>query len=484
MSRRLFFLQLLVILGLLLLILLDIQSQTLVIVLIAGLIGLWLAGAVFEPFTLLLSALAMAGTVSAFSALNINNIPFSANGLLVAALGAASGLAVAIHYRQQFRTGRQIRRWLLDSAPLVLFLAWAIARVPGAPSLPHAVSDILIWASVACVYTLARAYWIVQPQRIQAGEDAVIYTALLPLAVIAVDALLGKVFFNNTTTALSLGIHTTLGVRLAPSLFGLLLAPILAQLRVVRQRDTRYTWLLAGLAVILSVWVYFSLSRLVLITTAGIVFPLALLWPRALWKAALAAALGIAITVVVITSPLYPRPLFVSLDSNIVVDRDAMRDLSFGRTNVWEYLIRTALADNLVIGHGTGASRDYVKNAAPNWDNPHSDYIRIFFDLGLVGLVIFVCAWVYKILALWRTWLRFAPQSSVARRNFIAMIGVGYILISFLTDNFLVYFFMMGPLSLLLALADAEKIHVEMHPEAGVSARSVSPAPVEVQTAL
>ncbi|MCA9905376.1 MAG: O-antigen ligase family protein, partial [Anaerolineae bacterium] len=468
-----------ILLALLLVILLDIQSDILILVLTTGLIGLWLAGAVLEPFSLLLSALALAGTVSEFSSLSISNIPFSVNGLLVAALGAAAGLSVVVHYRQQFRTGRQIRRWLLDSAPLVLFLGWAMVRTLDAPSLVNAISDLLIWASIACVYTLARAYWIAEPQRIQAGEMALVYTALLPLAVIVVDALLGNVFFNNTTTALSLGIHTTLGVRLVPSLFGLLLAPISVQLRVERKQATWQKWILIALTVFLCVWIFFSLSRLVLITAAGIVVPFALFQPRSLWKAALMAALGMALSIVVIASPLYPRPLFVSLDSIFVVDAndnagegaetqlnsEAMRGLSFGRTNVWEYLVRTALAENLLTGHGTGAARDYVQNAAPSWDNPHSDYIRIFFDLGLIGLAIFACAWAYKILRLWHTWLRFAPQSPVARRTFTAFIGVGYILVSFLTDNFLVYFFMMGPLSLLLALADAERIHVEMHPE-------------------
>ncbi|MCC6612962.1 MAG: O-antigen ligase family protein [Anaerolineae bacterium] len=498
MLKRLFILQLIVILAFLSLVLFNIQSQALTVILTAGLVGLWLAGAWLEPASLLLSALALAGIPSTLSVLYINDVPFSVNGLLVAALGVASGLAVAIHYRQQFRTGRQIRRWLIDGAPLFIILPWAVVRTIGAPSLTNAISDILIWVTVACVYTLGRAYWVANPQRIRDGEKALVYTALLPLTGILVDALLGNVFFNNTTTQHSLGLNTTLGVRLIPSLFGLLLVPMLVQLRAVSARQTWHKWVVAGLVAVLSVWVFLSLSRLVLIATAGVVFPMALLWPRSLWKAALVVGLGMAVTVLFITSPVYPRPLFVSLDSIIIegpavspgeegngeglqLNRDALRGLSFGRTGVWEYLIRTALSENLVLGHGTGAARDYVKNAAVNWDNPHSDYVRIFFDLGLIGLAIFVYTWAYKILGLWHTWLRFSPQSDVARRNFTAAIAVGYILVSFATDNFLVYFFMMGPLSLLLAMADAEKMRAEIPAEGTPTESSANPEPAKVQ---
>src|SRR5690606_18716051 len=106
------------------------------------------------------------------------------------------GLAVLLHYRRQFRTPAQLRRWLLESAPLSLLLAWALVRTPGAPSLSDAISDILIWGALLLVFVLARAHWVEHPDMLPVGARAFLYVGFLTLGMIVVDALLGNVFFN------------------------------------------------------------------------------------------------------------------------------------------------------------------------------------------------------------------------------------------------------------------------------------------------
>src|SRR5690606_7710969 len=103
-KRTLFIPQLLVLIALVLLTLLDLNPQALVAVLCAALMGLWIAGAFVEPFSLLLCPLALAGTTSVLSPLRISGVPFSVNGLLGAGIAAACGLAVLHHYPRQFRT--------------------------------------------------------------------------------------------------------------------------------------------------------------------------------------------------------------------------------------------------------------------------------------------------------------------------------------------------------------------------------------------
>lgn len=468
MLKRFFYLQILCIVALLVLLLTGMHSPISTLMLTAGLVALWLFGAIFEPSSLLLSALALAGTTSVFSAIHFDAIPFSVNGLLVAALGASGALALAFHFRQQFSSRQHILRWLRDGMPLFALLIWAVIRTANAPDFSNAISDILIWASIAIIYTLARAYWIAHPSHLKDAEKPLLYIALLPLGAIALDALLGNVFFNSTSSSISLGLHTTLGVRLVPSFFGLLLVPLLIRLRVTGEKKSRDHWLILGLVVVLSIWIYFSLSRLIFILALGVIYPQVILLPRTFWKAAVASIAGAVFAAIIIVSPLYPRPTFVTLDNVVTspeqaelpsaqINRDALRGLTFGRTAVWEHLLRIWASDNnVLLGLGTGASRTYVKDIIANWDNPHGDYIRVLFDLGIVGLFIFVITWANKALNYWRRWTRSRSNTQAALRNFTAFLALGYMLLSFLTDNFLVYFFIMAPFAILLAIADAQ----------------------------
>ena len=481
MLKRFFYLQILCIVALLVLLLTGMHSPISTLMLTAGLVALWLFGAIFEPSSLLLSALALAGTTSAFSAIHFDAIPFSVNGLLVAALGASSAIAIALHFRQQFSSRQHILRWLRDGVPLFALLIWAVFRTVNAPDISNAISDILIWASIAIIYTLARAYWIAHPSHLKDGEKFLLYLAILPLGAIVLDALLGNVFFNNTSSSISLGIHTTLGVRLVPSFFGLLLVPLLVRLRATGETKLRDHWLILGLVVVLSAWIYFSLSRLIFILLLALIYPQTLAMPRTFWKAAVISIAGAVIAAIIVVSPLYPRPTFVALDDiarapeqldsprnqenadeldspTFEINRDTLRALSLGRTGVWEYLLKTWADSNPIFGLGTGASRTHVKDVSPSWDNPHSDYIRVLFDLGIVGLLVFVITWVNKALNHWRRWTRSQANIQAALRNFTACLALCFVLFSFLTDNFLVYFFIMAPFVILLAIADAQNM--------------------------
>lgn len=508
-KRSLFIPQLLTLSALLLLTLLDFDPRVIVALLCTGLVGLWFAAAFVEPFSLLLSTLALAGTTSVLSNLYIDGVPFSVNGLLTAGLGAASGLAVVVHYRHQFRTVSQIRRWLLESAPISLLLLWAMIRTPGAPSLSNAISDLLIWGALLLVYVLARAYWFENPSMLAAGERAFLYVAFLPLALIVLDALLGNVFFNRANQALTPGLHTSGGPRSLPAFFGLALVPLLAALRLEHVRQHINRRLVAGLIVVLAMWVYFSLGRTALLGAAGVVFPMMLLSPRSIWKAVVIVVVGVALTAVLIQTPLYPRPKIGSLGDVISVENNdagvegesgesatqsesrprvsvntgLLRGITFGRTDVWEHLVEQTVNEKPISGFGTGASRDAVKDVIPSWDNPHNDFVRVFFDLGAIGLVILVATWTTRLLVCWWNWIQRAPNTPAAVYNFAALTAGGYVLLNFLTDNFMVYFFIMGPFTLLLAMSDAATVHAEVHeadPSPVAEARSV-PAVLQVQ---
>lgn len=486
-KRSLFIPQLLTLSALLLLTLLDFNPRVIVALLCTGLVGLWFAAAFVEPFSLLLSTLALAGTTNTLSHLYVDGVAFSVNGLLTAGLGAASGLAVVVHYRHQFRTVSQIRRWLLESAPISLLLLWAMIRTPGAPSLSNAISDLLIWGALLLVYVLARAYWTDHPYMLAVGEQAFLYVGFLTLIMIVGEALFGNLQVNYSSTEITLGIHTTVGARGVPFFFTLATIPVLLHLRFDRAKRANIRRLLMALIGVMAIWNYFSLARTSLLGLGGIVLPLALLRPRTLWKAASLVVGGAVITSGIILSPLYPRPTFVELDNVITIESqndtepgatndtagsgktspqvqvnsDAIRTLSFGRSSAWQYLINEGLRNNPIVGVGTGASRSYVPTEFSGLDHPHNDFIRAFFDLGVIGLLIFGISWAYKTLKLWLNWKRSRPYSSVAYHNLTAVLAVLYTLLGFLIENFIVYFAMMAPVWLLIAMADVSTAHAE-----------------------
>lgn len=508
-KRTLFIPQLLVLVTLVLLTLLDLNPQALVALLCAALMGLWIAGAFVEPFSLLLSALALAGTTSVLSLLHISGVPFSVNGLLVAGIGGACGLAVLLHHRHQFRTLAQLRRWLLESAPLSLLLMWALIRTPGAPSLSDAISDILIWGALLLVYVLARAYWVEHPDMLPVGTRAFLYVGFLTLGMIVVDSLLGNVFFNESDPRLTPGLHTTAGARTIPAFFGLALVPVLAYLRFEHAAPRTNRRLLAGLAVVLAMWVYFSLGRAALLGAAGVVIPLILFAPRALWKAVILVAVGVGLTAALIQSPLYPREKLgtiqdaISIEEEIsasesgeeapsrprtrprvTVNEGMLQGITFGRTAVWKYLVERAINEAPLTGFGTGAARDRSADIIPSWDNPHNDFIRVFFDQGAIGLLILVLSWAVLLLLCWQNWLRLGPGTHAAAYNFAALTAGGYILLNFLTDNFIVYFFIMAPFWLLTAMASAATVHVEVLEGTELPATGVQPIPVETPSRI
>jgi O-antigen ligase len=89
------------------------------------------------------------------------------------------------------------------------------------------------------------------------------------------------------------------------------------------------------------------------------------------------------------------------------------------------------------------------------WDHPHNDYLRVFHDQGLAGLVLFLTAWALLVLRFWRGWREAdSLETGRGRRQGAALLLAAGILASFLTDNTLVYIFVMGPAFILFSVAD------------------------------
>lgn len=119
---------------------------------------------------------------------------------------------------------------------------------------------------------------------------------------------------------------------------------------------------------------------------------------------------------------------------------------SQGRAKLWQLLLSNSY-DGWLLGHGVGAaSRLVAENTRLN--HPHNEYLRLYFDFGIAGLILFLAS----LAALALITLRSARRTDhpVHWAALIAVIGIALVAV---TDNPFVYPFVMLPLGSLIGLS-------------------------------
>jgi O-antigen ligase len=120
-----------------------------------------------------------------------------------------------------------------------------------------------------------------------------------------------------------------------------------------------------------------------------------------------------------------------------------------GRATMWTTVIESG-ARSPVVGQGLGTSQLAIA-AALELGHPHNDYLRIWHDLGVVGLLLFVVSligWQVRLVADWRASARQRhPLAPLKLSATLALLGL---LLAAITDNAIIYPFVMGPLGLLV----------------------------------
>jgi O-antigen ligase len=124
-----------------------------------------------------------------------------------------------------------------------------------------------------------------------------------------------------------------------------------------------------------------------------------------------------------------------------------------GRSAIWAGTLESIQQGNLWVGQGPGSGGAFVFARFPPNAHPHSDYLRLWHDFGLIGLALFLAG--YDLL-MWRT-LAAARHSSPAYAgvHWSAFLGLAAVAGAALTDNVLVYPFVMIPLGVLVGVSVA-----------------------------
>jgi O-antigen ligase len=115
-----------------------------------------------------------------------------------------------------------------------------------------------------------------------------------------------------------------------------------------------------------------------------------------------------------------------------------------GRAAFWEALI-TRIDDGFWLGQGAGAAERVISITSPGQSHPHNEYLRLFFDFGAIGVSLFIIAILSIGLTVFRNARRHGDPIHWAAG--IALLGVS---LTAITDNPLVYVFVMLPLGVLL----------------------------------
>ncbi|HLI62306.1 MAG TPA: O-antigen ligase family protein [Terriglobales bacterium] len=108
------------------------------------------------------------------------------------------------------------------------------------------------------------------------------------------------------------------------------------------------------------------------------------------------------------------------------------------------------------IGLGAGsAGQAMVRDFGSQIGHPHSDFLRVLHDFGAIGLMLFLAGVFGIFRGLWRR-LRVAAPGVRLTLLQAAVLSFGAVVLTMLTDNTLVYVYVMAPLGVVLGVALSE----------------------------
>lgn len=220
-------------------------------------------------------------------------------------------------------------------------------------------------------------------------------------------------------------------------------------------------WLLVGL----------SLSRMGFALATGI-FWLALVPWQKQWciKNWLLASMIILVCALIVIALLVPD-LGLRLSGREHED-DPIGYTTMGRSVVWQYLWENW--HGYLIGHGLGQSPAVIEPLYHWMDHPLNEYIRFAYDLGVVGLLLW--------LGVLASWLK-APLTLVRSSHASAqdrvlgtacLLAVGTFAILCMTDNGVMYIFVSLPLTIVLGICQGQAVRLRSSLPTAVSHATVS----------
>jgi len=106
---------------------------------------------------------------------------------------------------------------------------------------------------------------------------------------------------------------------------------------------------------------------------------------------------------------------------------------------------------------GLGSSEVLISDLVPGLEHPHNDYLRVWHDLGIVGVVLFCLAWIGRLAKHFPTMAKVGQKKTLlARSQMAAALAASTVVLTCISDNTLLYTFVQIPVFLLFAVADSD----------------------------
>jgi O-antigen ligase len=123
-----------------------------------------------------------------------------------------------------------------------------------------------------------------------------------------------------------------------------------------------------------------------------------------------------------------------------------------GRVSFWN-LILNQQEGYTFFGEGPGSVRELLSGKFSNLKEPHNDFIRIYYESGLIGISLFICGLVSYLRYLTKNIFTLPSQLRIQNIFFSASLSLLAFITQALTDNPIVYRYVMAPLGLILGSA-------------------------------
>ncbi len=368
--------------------------------------------------------------VDRLSTIRVGGMTVSSGLTVVMPLGMAAAAALSLLYVAARREDRELEPQYTAAlsqvpAALFVFVGLALARVIAEPS-TAGLQNVLCYAMfVLCVVLAATSlrldYTSVATWMITAG--------LITTAVFGVQLVTGFIVYGDRSYAMTC----------------LVLLALVVPGRYRERASLRWIdWVAPAVIMIVLV---LSLSRTA--TVVGLVM-LCFLAVRARRGQRLLvgvlAALGIAAAMVIATLAYPPILDRYTVGDNAVKVGSVGLNTS-GRTRIWAVVTEAAI-EKPWFGHGPGFSAALTERYFPGVGQPHNDYLRIFADFGVIGLVLF---WVPMIVLLVRLFVRAVRNDETREWSaFLVLLAIAMVSV---TDNIIVYQFVLIPAGVIIGMA-------------------------------
>jgi O-antigen ligase len=414
---------------------------------VLGIAGCCVFLAVFRPRLLLgfvIFITGLSGGMSQLGGLKIGSVPISLAGLVTGLIAVGAVLSLCFHW------GLIRKLWLRDFFPFWIFAGFAVLRCFGSHAGADAWRQAFLISAPLLIPLLTNLVVTLEADSIRWTESVFFITGFVAIGGLLATVLAGLI--QSTPE----GFISIFGRRSLALVMMLMLITGLAHWRYGESMQRKRIGLylsVAALAVILG-----SLSRTT--SVVALLFLVPLRFVKVIGRSFFALLIGPILGVALLAFLLLWAPVrarFLGEDASLADISDFQSggvDVNTsGRDALWGVTFLDAL-ERPLFGHGTGTASKLVQDLIGD-DHPHNDYLRVFHDQGLVGLALFLWAWGSRILRHWRAWRssRGAPLLLLRYRMIGFLVAVS-IPLSFLTDNLMVYWYMLMPSYLLFAMSD------------------------------